>query len=107
MPFVFFMNRAVVVDFTRRESMSRQANGTFRLAKDTPKSLRIFMGEGHRLPDSPTLQQLHYACVIGCRIGHSRRNKRVKCPSRLGPNKRWTTLEAYEWYLEQINGESE
>lgn len=79
----------------------------FTLDKKTPKHLRVFMTEGHRLTDEPDPQQLWRACTIGSRIGHSRNKPRVKCKSRIGAGgKRWTTAEAWDFYLDQINGEA-
>lgn len=72
----------------------------------TPRNLRVYIGEGDRLPGSPDRQQLHKACTIGARVGASTLNRRVKCPSRVGPlGKRWTTLEAWNWYDAQLNGD--
>lgn len=77
----------------------------FVLSKDTPIHLRVYVGEGFKLRDSPTRKQLHDAFVVGCRVGRRHSGRRVKCPSRIGPAKRWTTAEAWEWYLDQLNGE--
>lgn len=82
-------------------------SSVFVLKKNTPHHERVYMSEGDRLTDSPTRRQLHRACVIGCRIGRKHNGRRVKCPSRIGPMKRWTTVEAWEWYLDQINGDAE
>lgn len=84
--------------------MARKANG-FVISPHTPHELRVYMSEGHRLTGQPTRQQLHKACTVGARVGHSARGKRIKCPSRVGPSKRWTTAEGWDWYEAQINGE--
>ena len=64
------------------------------------------MGEADRLTDSPTRNQLWRACTIGGRVGRSPRGRRVKCPSLVSPLKRWTTAEAWDWFLAQINGDA-
>lgn len=80
----------------------------FVISRDTPHKLRVYMGEGEdRLAGSPTRFQLQRACTIGARVGNKRRGKRVKCPSRVGPNeRRWTTVEAWNWYDAQLNGDT-
>jgi hypothetical protein len=58
------------------------------------------MSEGHKLTGKPNPRELAYACSRGC-CG-------TRCPSRRGPSKkRWTTIEAYEWYLKEINGDAD
>lgn len=85
--------------------MARKASGVV-LTSTTPHALRVLMSEGHLLSGNPSRQQLHKACVIGARVGHSPRGRRVKCKSRIGPGKRWTTAEAWDEYEAIINGES-
>lgn len=65
----------------------------------TPKTDRIYMGEGHRLPDFPSRQQLHYAAVVG--IKHN--GTRVKLPTRKEVKRRWTTAAAYKWFMNQLD----
>lgn len=76
------------------------------LSSTTPSELRVLMSQGHKLSGNPSRQQLHKACVIGSRVGHSARGKRVKCASRIGPGARWTTAEAWDEYEAIINGEA-
>jgi len=93
----------------RKDAMARIQ--TFVLDRKTPREQRVYLTQGERLVDdpetAPSYKELHRACVIGTRLGRTRKGRRVKCPSRIEPNRRWTTRVAYEWYLEQINGESE
>lgn len=78
------------------------------ISRDTPHHLRVYMGEGDRLPGKPSRQQLHMACTVGARVGGKRKGPRVKCKSRVGPlHKRWTTVEAWNEYDAIINGEIE
>ncbi len=79
----------------------------FVVSRDTPHHLRVYMSEGSRLPGNPDRFQLRKACIIGARGGNTRSGRRVKCPSRIGPRgKRWTTLEAWLGYDDQLNGDA-
>lgn len=75
-----------------------------RLGPHIPRELRVYMCEGHKLPDTPTPQQLHHACTVGRRIGNRKRAPRVKCASYIS-EKRWTTKEAWIEFLSIINEE--
>ena len=89
------------------------ATGKFFLDPNTPREQRVYMKQGRKLVDDeerqyvPSYRELRRACEIGTRLGMSRKARRVKCPSRIGPTKRWTTRAAYEWYLDQLNGDAE
>jgi hypothetical protein len=87
-------------------AMARAVTVEFVIDKNTPPEDRVWMCEGDRLPGSPSYRQLHRACTIGTRVGRLRSGRRVKCPSRIGPHKRWTTVAAYAWYEAQLNGDA-
>ena len=80
--------------------MSKTSEG-FAIDRWTPKTDRVYMGEGHRLPDDPSRQQLHYYATIGIK---RRDGSRVKLPSRMEVSRRWTTAAAYDWFTEQLEG---
>lgn len=78
---------------------------------NTPPELRVYNGEGHKLPGKPTPRQVYHALHVGAKIFVPGVGKvRFRCPSHLS-NKRWTTRDDWEkWEMlkdkyDHLNGD--
>lgn len=58
------------------------------------------MDEGHRLRDEPSYDQMRYAMLTGLKMPSG---ERLKLPSRRSRHRRWTTIEAYEWWMGELD----
>lgn len=81
--------------------VQRRTNATPYVDPNTPKKDRVYIGEGHRLIDSPSRKQLHYRRKDGIRIWST--GGRLKMKFRRDNDGFWTTVEHDRWWNDELD----